>query len=495
MGDQDALFIVAGFIVLMIGIASFSVQMTMRQNAKRREQLESDRASRSDQPSVAEKSRRAEALEEAIKREPSLANASSPGELARLDELVLSIQKEWQLKSELEAVQAAQRAKAAEEERSRALQQAAEEKRAADQERARLRKVEEERRKQEREQKIAAMSPVSRWVRTHVWISVGVAAIAILAIVGGIGTVIVNEQRRAEAAQAEADRIEAEVQAAAEKQAMLASCDAELAGQDSTDPEYLAAWATCDLNKTREAVARNVATPEETLTELVQDPEPSVRIALAVNRATPPWTFTELAQDPDPLVRLNLARRLDLNEEAALILLKDSDPSIRLNMIGRADSATPESVWQALATDANSNDEVRLALWKNESLPDVIASDLLPPCVQGLGNEDQIRNLAGTAWRATGTRGSFYEGNVYEYELRPDCYVNSYSNSSTTPYSRGSSTNSVWSQKGNLVTMSINNGFVTRKFELRKGRLLLLSSIRSFDSHGRLVEIPRIKTG
>jgi hypothetical protein len=118
---------------------------------------------------------RAQAVTEAIRREPSLANANSPDELARLDALVTDIQREMTLKMELEIAQRTKRREDSWEARKHA------------------RKIEDSKRMmlaKERAARIHSKYPDQSFLRTvllHPWLT-AILAISLLILITWLGT-------------------------------------------------------------------------------------------------------------------------------------------------------------------------------------------------------------------------------------------------------------------------------------------------------------------
>jgi len=83
--DQNTFLIGFGFIIFLIVLTSAGIQMAIRRSARERKQIEQGRTQDQAALIAVERARRADALAEAIKREPELANASSPEEPAHLE--------------------------------------------------------------------------------------------------------------------------------------------------------------------------------------------------------------------------------------------------------------------------------------------------------------------------------------------------------------------------------------------------------------------------
>jgi len=259
--DQDLLFIGIGFIVLMIGIASFSIQTTMRRNAKEAQERQG--------LGWQAKAARAAALAEAIKRNPNLAEASSPEDLARLDEAAAAIEREGQLKREIEAVKAAEQAKASREEKAR-----------VDREKSAAKRQAKQARHEQLSEKYAS-KPMRRLISLHPWQfgAVGLSFIGLVAALGwfvGVPWVV--------------------------REGVIASCDPTNAAYANyrAEPEILEAWSQCSDGSARIAVVNLPAVTPEILAVLARDPSSEVRLAVAQRTGLPSDLLILLEQDPDP---------------------------------------------------------------------------------------------------------------------------------------------------------------------------------------------------
>ena len=396
--DQNLIFLGFGFLVLMIGIASFSIQMTMRQTAKQREKGSTAR-------SVEKETLRTEAVAEAIKRDPSLANASTPAELAQLDAEVMAIQKEWQLKRELEAVQTAEQQKMEQEERERVLAQEAEEQRLAAEERARLRKLDSERRAGERAQKIAAMPPFRRFlVRFWIPLSVGIVVFIVIPAIAGVWFLLQAQRERD----------------------LLASCDWSNGDLVREIPNWAGEWIKCEGADFRARVVRTAPDSfftENRIAELLRDESsivrgvtiaraplgfltdervldliadesnlPAIEQVISSNSAAfEPSTLAAVKGASDERVvnlavdqcaadmpTLTLANKLERREEVMMAWATCEDTYARV-WVARY-SFAPASILSQLADD--QSDDVRLALVKNVNTPqDVLLKYVNDPSV------------------------------------------------------------------------------------------------------------------
>jgi len=163
---------------------------------------------------------RQEAVAEALRRDPSLGDTSDPDALKRLAESVTQVQEELELKAQVATIRAEEQARAEREvtvlldaklaARKKALWEAHYEKRqaarvAAEQEEQTARAAAE----QEQRDRLAAMSPLRRWIATHRALS----TLLILVIIAGLAAAALpvllsrlDTQQAAAAAAAEAQQ-------------------------------------------------------------------------------------------------------------------------------------------------------------------------------------------------------------------------------------------------------------------------------------------------
>jgi len=97
-------------------------------------------------------------------------------------------------------------------------------------------------------------------------------------------------------------------------------------GADLT-PENVRKALAADLSV--KWLARNAATPKETLLVLAADGDPNVRWGAASNAATPKAALLALAADGDPSVRREAAWNAATPKETLLVLAADGDPDVR----------------------------------------------------------------------------------------------------------------------------------------------------------------------
>jgi hypothetical protein len=280
--DQNTFLIGFGFIIFLIVLTSAGIQMAIRRSARERKQIEQGRSQDQAARVAIGQAKRSEAVAEAIKREPELANASSPEELARLDELIVSIQKEWQLKRELQAARTAERTKEIQKEKAR-----------LDLEKAEAERLAREAHKQRVSEKYASR-PLRRLIALHPWQStvLGIGLAGLVAALGWFvavpGLVGFLEQQQIQAAREEA----------------IESCDPMNEAYDlfRKEPEVVEAWSQCPEASARAAAARLVAGMPEILEVLARDPDSEVRIAVAQRPGLPKDLVRLLEQDADPSV-------------------------------------------------------------------------------------------------------------------------------------------------------------------------------------------------
>lgn len=334
MADQDLIFIGFGFLVLMIGIASFSIQMTMRRNARERQRTEANREGGQTVQSPADKAIRADAVAEAIRRDPSLTNASTPEELSRLDEMVQGIQKEWQLKRELEAVKAAERRKLEQEQHARRLAKEAEDRRLASQEQARRSRLEAERRAREQEQKIAAMPPLRRFLRRF-WIpvSLGFLVLVVFPAIAGVWWLLQSQKERT----------------------LLASCDWNEYVKVRAYSNWADEWIQCADPTVRANVILNAPDgflTSDRLTDFIADESDEVRDA-AIMRAPLDYLTEDRIKE-----MVEVEGSLPALENRVLSSPESFSQNSLLLLVGNSQ----ESFRDSLAQSGNLSSEIRQAL-------------------------------------------------------------------------------------------------------------------------------------
>lgn len=283
VASADSLWLIAGVFALLLGVLAFGINYNIRKsreaanesNRRLQQEVQRLRAKESSDPHPLSPVRpdfRREALAEALRRRPDLADAQDQESTRQLQELVTEVERELSLRHEVETLKA-ERAAADEAERRRAemvereAQRAAESERRAeaarqqaelraraDQERA----VQVEKRRQER---LAAMSAPRRWVEVHSTIAKGagiaivVAAVVVAWVAAGAYFNQQREQAAAdEAASINAARVAASESAAAQKQAEEEEAQRQAELRTSCDPtqaegtiptEVWVAWLTC----------------------------------------------------------------------------------------------------------------------------------------------------------------------------------------------------------------------------------------------------------
>lgn len=245
------LLIAAMFLALSIGLLGIRLSISRsRREAKRQLQSASDQQRWSQQAAELQRQR---AVAEAIRRDPSLAADTSPETLQRLGESTAAILQEFQLKADVEALEARRQADLAEERRQ---QQQAEQ-------RARQ-EAENHARRSAREAQLAAMTPRRRWLSKNRTVVIGVG-ILVLVVLGAAANSAANSiiEQRMEAQQAQAQaaaaaRVAASKEAAAQASAeafasVVASCDPEQIEELGSDEAALRAWLNCPSEEARDA--------------------------------------------------------------------------------------------------------------------------------------------------------------------------------------------------------------------------------------------------
>lgn len=366
-----------GFLIFMIGLVSFSIQMTIR-----RRKRESDKKQATEETTQTET--RTRAVAEAIRREPELAGASSSEDLARLDLLVASIQKEWLLRSDLETLERQEQAKALELERQ-------EQARARAEEGARRRQAEKEEKVRLREARIAAMGPRRRWLATHPTIVAAVAAV----LVGVVAVAAIMMTTRIQSIQA---------QRAAEQQAAEAAKEAEIAAaQKALALEE--AKASCDFERRSEV-------PEDMLNYWFDCPEIQERIYAIANATTmTPEDQLRFSQEPDAAIRTALAQRSDLESQIQLALSTDEADAVRRSLASQGNVDNPD----AIANLISSGLSFVVALRSNENVPDPLRSTIEGPprCADF--------PVANTVWRRSSNPAA--SRRVFEVHFLRDCTI------------------------------------------------------------------------
>lgn len=358
---------------------------------------------------VADRDIRQQALVSVLAENPDLINVADPESLARLNDLVDQVEQQMLLQAEIEEVRRREFAEQAraQGEQARRERAAAEQARKEEEQRERLKH--EAAKKAARDAALSKMNPVSRWIRTHQGLSIGVAAALGIGIVILAGQMLVRFQADAELAAAtqaaaeakeaaeaeEAAQVEA---AAAELERLKAACSVEVAG-DTTDIAILEAYIDCPDAEVRRTVAdslkrkvegpqrdeilpllgsmiedsddevRNIiaggyGVPDSLLSRLVKDSSRIVRESVASNHNSSAQTLTALAQDQAPQVRAAAARKQALPEAALLELSKDPEPMVR-EAVALNESA-PLAALDRLSSDEDA--EVLLAVIINDRL-------------------------------------------------------------------------------------------------------------------------------
>ena len=325
----------------MLSIAGINIRLAQqRKNARKAAAVDAERE-------AAEARERQDAMREAIRRDPRIANTDTPESVDRLNQAVESVLRERRLKQDLKAVQ--EREKQAEQ-----LQDAQKRERES---RERRRKEEAVRREQ-RAQRVAAMPPLRRWIWTHTTIVAIAAALVLGALVVGSIVAIqqVNEaraiahfeQRQIEKAQ-EKEREEAARAAALE--ADKKACSLELA-ESTTSDEILLAYTQCDSPDVRVATAENPAAINTVLLPLVTDPDPLVRQAAVgalrshfSGSTTDPVVeaLSRATADTDVTVRGLIAGGIQVPDSILGELTNDSSPVVR-EALARNSNATAETL-------------------------------------------------------------------------------------------------------------------------------------------------------
>lgn len=277
--DTSSLWLALGGLAFFLGLVAFGVNYNIRRSREatdeqtRRLTREVEQLRRGGVGPDAEDLRK-QAVREALRREPQLADSTVGADRQRLSELVDQIISELRIQREVQQVKAEEAAEArrvqAELEYARKVEES-------------KRRAEEARQQQEqailaklkaRDEAIARMSPLRRWVVTHKGIVIG-AAVSILALLA-VGALIANsiaqssrlaaEQAAASAAAAASASLaaasasaEAEAAAQAERvrQDLIAACDLQALDQVTQDEGILFAWTQCEDTKValRAAVA------------------------------------------------------------------------------------------------------------------------------------------------------------------------------------------------------------------------------------------------
>jgi hypothetical protein len=266
VADADSLWLIAAAIALSLGILGFGLNYNLRKNRasaeKDAEVLRKEvRRMRSTQSSEAltEAELRQRALEEALIRNPRLAEATDSDSVRELQRIVDEITEEMRLRHQVAELKAKQDAERQREETARqmAAQRAAAQREA--EERARVADELEKQAKAEYERHLAAMSPARRWIFTHrSTVLAGVATLVLVVAGGSWFAVNFFEQRQrdqvaAEAAAAAAAEREAQAALEAEQrqaeferiEELKKACDLTQAGED-TPQEVWFEWINCE---------------------------------------------------------------------------------------------------------------------------------------------------------------------------------------------------------------------------------------------------------
>lgn len=264
--DTDTLWLIGGGVVLAIGLIALGININIR--LSRESARDESRALRKQVKRLEESQSgalipdselRREALGEALRRRPELAEASDSESARELQTLVEEVTKELTIRQEIAALKAHE-----EEQRRRAEAEAEAARRTEEAKRMaaeRQRAAEEAHREREhlRSRQLAAMSPSRRWMATHKPLMAGlIGAMALcLAAVGFlVVTTVVSAQRQqaqeaeaaaqARAAAESASQASQAAQAEADRITQLAQgCDTTTPEQDIPDEVWIA-WLACE---------------------------------------------------------------------------------------------------------------------------------------------------------------------------------------------------------------------------------------------------------
>ena len=205
-----------------------------------------------------------EALAEALRREPSLADAKSPEDLAALGALVDVVESELSLKRELESLKQSEAKEASRieaEQQVRATRAAADAQRRAQDASARVARDEQAARdRAARDEHLASLSPARRWLTTHraqVAITVGLCAFAVVGV-GGLWISANQTRNREDLAAAAASA--ASASAAASSASVSASASAAAAASSASASASASAEAVAQAAKASCAAAVKKAT-------------------------------------------------------------------------------------------------------------------------------------------------------------------------------------------------------------------------------------------
>lgn len=235
---------------------------------------------------------RSQAIAEAMRRNPSLASANTPEQLALFNELVAQIEQELALRHELEGIQ-----------RSERLREAA-------QQGALIRQISrDERKTRARRRRARIESRYARWplvknVLLNPVPTIVVGGIAVLLAIIAVAT-LTSLLRDSHPSQTQsAQRSTSDISEAVERQQLLGSCDpSTVAMFDRIDAEVLDTWARCPQPETRAFVAAAFGIPRSTVELLATDDSREVRLAVAKRRWLPADVVAGLALDEDSAVR------------------------------------------------------------------------------------------------------------------------------------------------------------------------------------------------
>jgi len=384
MGDESKLpigIVVAfGFLMVMIALAGINLRLQAQRRQAKEQERESQVRAQSDEKE------RLKAVQEAIRRDPSLSQKDDPEVLKRLTEAVVEIQQEWAVRDDLQKVEQQQRTEAEYQKQQEERAQIAEEQRREQAERARI--AEEQRREREaaqiaREERLAEMSPVRRLLARNPKSLAGLSlALIAFAAIGVTAFWQVQQDRALTAAREEgraesiANMKEQEEIAEVELQAAKEACDLETA-EVTNDRTVLFAYRTCSDSRVRNAVASNPEVGFSTLQELAQDEDPEVRISTieqlsaragVEGNTAPLRLLEELTLDPDPSIRSAVARAVNTSPKILSTLMADESPLVRSEIarnpssneavLDRIDYNDSVLVAEALAVNQNASTEL-----------------------------------------------------------------------------------------------------------------------------------------
>ena len=456
--DSGSLWLIAGFVVLVISIGIAGVRIRInRANRDNVEQLTALRREvqglRPDEGGPTQEELRAEALKEALRREPGLADASDPESAQRLVRLVHDVSEEFALRAEVERLRQQEQREA----EALAQRRAAEE--AAEQARIRLEEEQEAKRQRDadarrsREANLAAMGPTRRWLATHK--AVSLALVGLIAVVIGVfASLFINQENQRRQAVDAAAQAQAQAEAVASAQAQLeAACDLSKVSQLASDSRIMNVWASCSDATVRNQVAQSatMGTLEPSvMQELAADESSDVRASIAARSDVPPAIQADLVIDPSESVRITVARNISAGTDSLEALLADDAKQVRV-----AAAQNPTTPLDALEQYADDRDEeFRKAVWFR------IYDD---PCEPGVPPD---QSLAGTTWVLTSS------GDKYYYRLDKNCGVAYSGAGEKAVFNYG---DSEWSWNGVSLVVSINDGFWRDSFAFKGGRLVSAS--------------------